>query len=142
MSKGNTTENDVIKAIFLGTDPSWRDTAGQANLYLALHTADPTDAGTQATSEVSYTSYARVLVVRTAGGWNVSGNQASNTAAAQFPTATGPADDVMARYVSIGLTTHPTAGQIIYSGQLTEERRITNGIQPQFAIGALVVTED
>jgi hypothetical protein len=142
MSKSNTTRNDVMKAAFLGTDPSWRDIAGQANFYLALHTADPGAVGNQTTFEVSYTGYARVPVLRTAGGWTVSGNQAVNAVnPVQFPTCTGPGDNVTIRYVSIGLGDTGVAGQIIYSGQLTEERIITNGIQPQFAGGALAVTE-
>ena len=43
MSKSNTTENDILKMILQGTDPSWRAGATQ---YVALHTADPADAGT------------------------------------------------------------------------------------------------
>ena len=38
MSKSNTTENDFLKMVLQGTDPTWR--AG-ASLYVALHTADP-----------------------------------------------------------------------------------------------------
>jgi hypothetical protein len=33
----------------------------------------PTDAGSQTSSEATYTSYARVAVARTTGGWTVSG---------------------------------------------------------------------
>lgn len=65
MSKSNTTENDVLKAILQGTDPSWR--AG-ANLYLALYTADPGEAGTAITNETAYTNYARQTIVK-ATGW-------------------------------------------------------------------------
>jgi hypothetical protein len=140
MSKSNTTENDVIKLIFLGTDPSWRDISGQANFYLALHTADPTESGIQTNSEVAYTSYARVPVARTAGGWTVAGNQASNAAQLQFPKCTGLT--TTARYVSIGLGDTGVGGQIIYSGQLSSDLDISNNIQPQFASPNLVITED
>ena len=140
MSKSNTTENDMIKVIFLGTDPSWRDTGGQANLYLALHSGDPGEGGTQTSSEVAYTGYLRVAIARTAGGWTVSGNQASNTALAQFPKCTALTDT--ARYVSIGLGDTGASGQIIYSGILSSELAISANIQPQFAIASLVVQED
>ena len=90
MSKSNTTENDVLKMILQGTDPSWR--AG-ANQYLALYTADPGEAGTAVTSEATYTSYARVAVAK-ATAWTDGGSSFSNTALVQFPKCTGGANDV------------------------------------------------
>ena len=140
MSKSDTTENDFIKAVFAGTDPSWRATAGQANLYLALHSSDPGEAGIQTTNEVVYTGYGRVPVVRSGSGWTVSGDHASNTALAQFPVCAG--GSVVATHVSIGLGDTGAGGQILYSGALNDPLAISNLIQPQFAIGALVVTED
>ena len=68
MSKGNSTENDVLSLFFLKTLPSWAGTlsaTGDTNITVALHTADPGEAGTQSTSEATYTSYARVNVIRT-----------------------------------------------------------------------------
>lgn len=139
MSKGNTTENEVLKVMFLNTfDPSWR---GNANLYLALHTADPGEAGTQATSETTYTSYVRVAVLKTAVGWTVAGAQAQNAALVQFPQCGvgGPFDPIT--HVSIGLL-DAGAGQILYSGALNAPLTVSNLIQPQFAPGALQITED
>ena len=68
MSKGNSTENDVLSLFFLKTLPAWAGTlsaTGDTNITVALHTADPGEAGTQSTSEATYTSYARVNVIRT-----------------------------------------------------------------------------
>lgn len=136
MSKGNTTETDVLLSIFNATAFSWN---ANTDLYLALHTADPGEAGNQSTSEATYTSYARVTVARSAGGFTVSGNSASNTALAQFPQCTGGTSTVT--YVSIG-TASSGAGQILYSGALNASLAVSNLIQPQFAIGALVTQED
>lgn len=86
MSKGNTTENDVLGYIFNATAFSWN---ANTDLYISLHTADPGEAGNQTTSEATYTSYARVTVACSAGGWTVSGNTASNAALIQFPQCTG-----------------------------------------------------
>lgn len=47
MSMSNTTENDVLKMMLVGTDPSWR--AG-ATVWIALHTADPGEAGSKSPS--------------------------------------------------------------------------------------------
>lgn len=141
MSKGNTTENEVLKIIFLNTfDPTWRT---NANLYLALHTADPGEAGTQETNEVAtaaYASYARVAVLKTAVGWTVAGASAVNAALAQFPQCTGGTGATIT-HVSIG-TDSTGAGQILYSGILNDSLAVSNLIQPQFAAGALQVTED
>lgn len=136
MSKSNTTENDFMLYTFNGTAISWD---GNTNLYVSLHTADPGEAGNQTTSEATYTSYARVTVARTSGGWTVSGNQASNTALIQFPQCTGGSNTIT--HVVVG-TAVSGAGQILYSGSLTSPLSVSSGIQPQFSIGALVITED
>lgn len=136
MSKSNTTENDLMLFVFNATATSW-DSA--TTLYVALHTADPGEAGNQSTSEANYTGYARVAVSRNAGGWTVSGNQASNTALLQFPQCT--AGSSTATHVSIGLASTGST-QILYSGALSSSLAISAGIQPQFSASTLVVTED
>lgn len=136
MSKSNALENDLLAYIFNGTAIPW--SAG-VTYYLALHNGDPGEAGDQTTNEVSYTSYARVSVLRNAGGWTVVGNQVQNTALVQFPTCTGGSDT--ATHCSIG-TLASGAGQIMYKGILTSPLNISNNITPQFALNALTITED
>jgi hypothetical protein len=109
------------------------------SLYLALHTADPGEAGDQTTNEATYTSYARVAVTRNSGGWTVSGNSATNTALVQFPQCTGGTNTIT--HVSIG-TASSSTGKILYSGALNSSLSVSNLIQPQFAASALTVTED
>jgi hypothetical protein len=139
MSKSNTTESDILLYAFNATAFSWN---AITNVFVALHTADPGEAGTQATSEATYTSYARVTVARTSGGWTISGTaptQAANAALIQFPLCTGGSNTIT--HVSVG-TTVSGATQILYSGALNASLAVSTGIQPQFAIGALVMTED
>lgn len=136
MSKGNQTETDVLAKFFNNTALPWD---AITNLFVALHTADPGEGGSQTTSEATFTSYARVSVARTSGGWTVSGNQASNTALVQFPQCTGGSNVIT--HVSIGTLTSG-AGQILYSGALNSSLTVSNLIQPQFAIAALAATED
>lgn len=135
MSKSNTTENDVLKAILQGTDPAWR--AG-VNLYVALHTTDPGEAGTAVTNEATYTSYARVLAAK-ATSWTDNGSSFANTNLIQFPKCTGGSNEI--GFFSL-VTTASGAGQILYSGALSSPLTVTNNIQPQFGPGELVVTED
>jgi len=135
MSKSNTTENDILKAVLQGTDPSWR--AG-ANLYLALYTADPGEAGTAITSETAYTNYARQTIVK-ATGWTDAWSSFTNSTLIQFPQCgvTG----ATLTHVAV-VTTASGAGQILYSGALNSSLAVANLIQPQFAIGSLTINED
>lgn len=136
MSKGNTTENDVLKKLFNNTSISWD---ANSNLYVALHTADPGETGDQTTSEATYTSYARVAVSRDSGGWTVVTNTSSNTAAVTFPQCTGGSNTIT--HVSVGTASSGT-GQILYSGALTASLSVSNLITPSFPISALQVQED
>ena len=145
MSKGNVTENDLVKFIAHGTAmPSYGGI-----LYMHLHTADPGEGGTSSSNEVAYTGYARVAVTRDASGWticdptdpyaaNASGSAFKNTAEITFPECTGVGDDVTATHGSICTST----GQILYSGALTSSIRISNLITPRFPAGTAVFKED
>ena len=142
MAKSTTTCNNLLKLIFNGT--AWANIADNAasspatQFYLSLHTADPGAGGTQSTNETTYTNYVRIGVVRTSGGWTVATNTATNTALAQF--AICGATGATLTHVAIGMLS-TGAGIILYSGALNSALAVANGIQPQFALGALVVTE-
>jgi hypothetical protein len=146
MSKSNTWENDILLLLFNNTDAAnIGDAAGLQNsatagsLYVALHTADPGEAGTQATSEANYTGYSRVGVVRSGSGWTVSGNSVSNAAAITFGACS--AGSSTCTYFSVGKESSGSTA-ILYSGALTASLAVTAGITPSFAIGQLTVTED
>lgn len=136
MSKANTTENEVLDCVLRGVDPAWR---GNANRYLALHTADPGEAGTALTSECAFGGYARVAVTASTGFSAASGGSTSNTGVISFPECTSGAETVT--HASI-VTTSSGAGQILYSGALTASRNVSSGITLQFPISSLTVTED
>jgi hypothetical protein len=131
---------DVLKLIFNGTAiANLADNAASApntNLYCSLHTADPTS-GNQSTSETPYTGYARVAVSRSTTGWTAA-NPTLNVAAINFNTCTNTGSTI--GWVGIG-TTNSGTGKLLYSGSLTTQLYVTNGVMPSFAIGALGVTE-
>lgn len=146
MSMSNAAETALLNLLFVNAD--WagvgdagglQNSAAAGSLYVALHTADPGEAGTQSTSEASYTGYARVAVARTAGGWTVSGPSVSNAASVQFGECTAGSSTVT--HFSIGVDS-AGAGQIIVSGALTSSRSISAGITPLFNIGQLSATVD
>lgn len=142
MSKGNTFENDWLKLIFNATAiANLADNAATSpltNLYVSLHTADPGEAGDQTTSEVAYTSYARVAVARTSGGWTVTNNSVSPVAAISFPAGTGGSGT--ATYFGVG-TALSGAGKLLYSGAISPSIVCGNGITPQLTT-ASTITED
>ena len=146
MSMSNASENNLLLLLFNNIDwPNIGDAAGLQNsatagsFYVALHSSDPGDAGTQSTNEVSYTGYARVAVARSAGGFTVSGASISNAATVQFGECT--AGTATASHFSVGLLPSG-AGDILYSGTLSAIRSISAGITPLFNAGTLQGTAD
>jgi hypothetical protein len=146
MSMSDVAEAALLDLYFLNTNAAnigdatgLRSSTAAGSFYLALHTADPGEAGTQVTSEIAYTSYARVAVARSGAGWTRSVSTISNAALVQFPQCTGGSGT--ATHFSIG-TASSGAGSIVLSGALSASLAISNGIQPQFAIGALTATAD
>lgn len=140
--KSDTFENDLLKLIFNATAvANMADNAATSpltNLFVALHTADPGEAGTQSTNEVAYTSYARVSVARTTGGWTVTGNSVSPVATINFPACTG--GTATATHFSVGVASSG-ATKVLYSGTLTPNISISTGVTPQITT-ASTITED
>jgi hypothetical protein len=135
MSFSNTSETAINTYIFAGTAVSW---AGNSDLYLALHTADPGEAGSATTNEANYGGYARVALTR-ASDFTISGATVSNANLEQFPVCTSGSSTCT--HVSI-VTSSSGAGTIIVSGALNSSVAVATGIQPQFSAGALVFTLD
>ena len=134
MSKSNATETALLEYVFTAVAPSW---AAATDLDIHLHTADPGEGGTSATSEATYGSYAVVTVSRSGSGWTVAGNTVTNDSLIQFPQCTSGSNTIT--HVSItpyGSTT------ILYSGALNSSLAVSTGIQPQFAASALSIQED
>lgn len=141
MSKGDTFENDLLKLIFNATAvANLADntaTAPATNLTVALHTADPGEAGTQLTNETAYTGYARVNVARTTGGWTVTLNSVSPVATIAFGACTA-APGAAITHFSVGTG---TSNKLLYSGTVTPNITMAVGVTPQLTT-ASTITED
>jgi hypothetical protein len=142
MSKGNTFENDWLKLIFNATAiANIADNAASSpltNLQVSLHTADPGETGDQTTSEATYTSYARVAVARTSGGWTVTANSVSPAANIDFPAATGGTNTIT--HFGVG-SASSGAGKLLYKGTVTPNISVSNGVTPRLTT-ASAITED
>lgn len=140
MGKSTTFNNDLLKLIFNATAiANLADntaTAPLTTLFVALHTADPGVAGTQATSEATYTSYARVSVARTTGGFTAaSASVTSPVAAITFPAGTGGTGSLT--FFSIGVAS-TGATKILYSGAISPAIASGNGVTPQLTTSTTI----
>jgi hypothetical protein len=142
MSKSNAFENSLLKLIFNATAiANLADNAASSpltSLYVSLHTADPGEAGDQSTSEATYTSYARVAVLRTSGGWTVTNNSVSPVANIDFPNCTGGTNTIT--YFGVG-TASTGAGVLYYSGTVSPSISVSSGVTPRLTT-ASTITED
>jgi hypothetical protein len=145
LSASNAFETAILQAIFNATTIAnlLQDIAGSpsglTHLFVGLHTGDPGEAGSQTTSETTYTNYLRVGVLRTVAGWTVSGNSVTNAAEILFPEASAGTD--LLSHFSIGAS--PTgAGTLYFKGALQSNLQMAAAIQPRFTAGQITVTAD
>ena len=145
MSKSNAWENSLLLLLFnntnvanIGDATGLRGSSAPGSLYMSLHTADPGEGGSQNTSEIAYTGYARVAVARSGAGFVVTGNSVAPASDVIFPACTGGSGT--ASFVGIG-TASTGAGVLLYSGPITPNIVVSTGVTPELA-AASTVTED
>lgn len=141
MSKQNDFEADLLKLIFQAVaiaDLAENDATSPATtLTVALHTADPGETGTQATSETAYTGYARVAVARTTGGWAITGNSISPVANIDFGECTAAAGGAITHF-SVGTG---VSNKMLYKGTVTPNITMAVGVIPRLKTTS-TITED
>jgi hypothetical protein len=122
----NYLENKILLHVLSNTAYT-----SPTTVYLGLHTADPTDAGTG--TEVSGNAYARQSFAST-----ISDNAASNTSAIEFPTATGSWGTVG----WVAVWDNLTGGNLLFHGALTASKTIASGDVFRVPAGDLDITLD
>jgi hypothetical protein len=143
MPKSTATCNSLINLLYRAV--AWANVADNAasapftNVYVSMHTATPTAGSNQQTeNETVYTNYARQAAARSTG-WNAaSGGATQNAATISFPQCgvTG----ATLTHVATG-TAVSGVGTVWHYGALNSSLIVSSGITPQFAAGALTVTE-
>ena len=121
----NYLENALINATLRNTTYT-----SPAAVYISLHTADPTDAGSGA--EISGSSYARQAATFGAPSNGVS----TTTADITFPQATGTWGTIG----WIGIWDALTTGNLLYHTPLDVSKLIDTGDIFKIAAGSLTVT--
>lgn len=146
MPKGNAFIGQWLDHVFLNTDiPNVGDATGLrqsitvGSLFLALHTADPGVAGTQATNEATYTGYARVALARTGVNFSRSGQIVSLVLNVDFGVRTDAGATQSLTHCSIGVSS-AGATVYLYSGALSVTLTIDQNDFPRVLAGQ-VITE-
>ena len=135
MSFSNSAETSVLEQVFKGTALPWD---ANTDLYLALYTSDPLEAGSAISNEATFGSYARVAVTR-ATDFTVSGNQVSNANLEQFIACSSGSNIITHAAI---VTSASGAGTIIVRAALNSSITVSTGVQPQFSANALVFQLD
>ena len=118
MSLSDTFETHVLQ--YLLTNQSGLTRPGSSTLYVALCTSDPTDSALG--TEVSGGGYGRQAVTFT-----VSGNNASNSSAIEFPEATADYGSAVVAVMIMTTQTGGTAANMVAHAQLTTDKTISSG---------------
>lgn len=100
-----------------------------ATVYLALHTADPTDDGSGA--EANYTSYARTAITFGAAA----SRRVTQSGAVTFPASTGGSNTV----THWGVWDASSVGNLLAHGAFTASKVIVSGNTPSVASGEVYV---
>ncbi len=132
-------------ATLLGDAAGLAGSASAGSVYVGLHLDDPGRAGSQTSSEATFSGYARAAVPRNPSRWvielidqDLGPVRASNAILIAFPECTGKQNEI--RYASVG-TSATGAGRILYSGRLVKPLLISDGIVPEFKPGDVSFTE-
>lgn len=105
-----------------------------SNVYVALSTADPTDAGS-GIAEPSGNNYARTVC----NTWNAaSGGATANTGAVTFPTASGSWGTIS----HFALFDAITSGNMLAHGTVVTPKAVGSGDTPTFPAGDIDITLD
>jgi hypothetical protein len=146
-NKTNKFEEAVLKDWFHQTDWTSTMTNTGTSLYLALFTADPTEAGSTA-NEAAYGDYARVAVARTTAGWTLTTSATGattieNAADVVFNTCTAGTETITHAAIMTGssVTTATANTDMLIYGDLNSSLAVSSGIQPQFSAGSIVFEE-
>lgn len=134
-------EQKIVELIFMNLDFALIGDQGglkgsdiDGNLYVALLTGDPGEAGDQ-NVEASYAGYTRVPIVRGASGWEFKDGGAKN-----IPVATWqPNDDPVVTITHFGIMDSLEGGNMMFKKELPIAVDINTGDQAQFNYNQLSV---
>ena len=127
-----TAMSDYLEVKFLDHFLGTASTTSPAAVYLSLHTADPTDAGSGAEVSTSGTAYVRKAITFGAA----SSGSASNDAAVEFDAATSSWGTI----THIGIWDASSSGNLLFHAALTTSKAIATNDIFKVAVGGVTIT--
>ena len=147
--KSDTLEYGVLRLIFNGVAiTSLAATAGTTQLWLGLHTADPTDECSTA-NEGGYTAYTRIKTDRSSAastGWGVTSGSSNTDASAapvtniDFPQVATTTTGTFT-HASVWMSSNASSSGCLYFGTLSPSVNFSQNVTPRITT-ASSVTED
>lgn len=149
MSKSDKFEYDFLRLTFNGVAiTNIAATAGTTSLWLALHTADPGDAGSTA-AEGGYTEYTRIKTDRSSAistGWAVTSGTSAAVASASpvtnmdFPQSLSTSTGTFT-HMSVNPSSNGAGSSALYIGTVTPNINWGQNVTPRLTT-ASSITED
>jgi hypothetical protein len=142
--KSDYFSNALLQLIFHGTGitglASNASSGALGDLYISLHTANPTSGGTQHSSECNYGGYARVAVPRDSSGFHVSTDMVNFINEIDFPACTDGTTET-ATWFGVG-TDASGSTDLLWAGPISPVIPISSGFTaPALAANAVFLTE-
>ena len=148
--KSDTLEFALLQLIFAGaaTNFSLGATAGSTSLWLGLHTADPTDAGSTG-AEGGYAQYTRVKTDRSTAastGWSITSGTsaalpvASPVATIAFPQNTSTSTGTFT-HASVWTSSNVSSSGMVYFGTVTPNINFSQNVTPQLTTASSITEE-
>lgn len=143
--KSDVYEYDFLRMTFAGKPiTNVSATGGTTAVWVGLHTADPTDAGSTA-NEGGYAAYTRVAVDRSTAGWTVTSGvlaaaTVSPTTAIPFPQVVDTSTGTFT-FASVYTSSNISASGMLYFGTLTPNINFSQNVTPSVTTGSSI-TED
>ena len=140
MSISNATENAILNLLYSATAfANYADNASaspETNISVALHTADPGEAGNMGTSEITYTSYARVSKLRSTGWTSSTAGSINPATQIDFPAGTGGSGT--AQFFSTGKASGGATALILFSGGITPSIVCGDAVTPHLTVASSI----
>lgn len=146
MSKSDTHEFAYQRLVFNAVAISTlAATAGTTQLWVGLHTADPTDAASTA-AEGGYAQYARTATQRSTAGWAITSgtsnavSSASPSAAISAPQNTSTSTGTFT-FATVWMSSAGGPADCLYIGTLSPTINFSQNVTPQITTSSSVTEE-
>lgn len=146
MSKTNAFEYNLLVHVFNGTAISGiNTTGGTTEIWVALNTADPGEAGSTANEGIGG-QYTRIAVGRSTSGWAVTSNATTDPAtvspvsAISFPENTDTTTGTYS-YASVYTSSNASGANALYTGAISPTINVSQNVTPSLTTASAITEQ-